>query len=90
MQHINNDSEEGIKDTQLDIKKFLDRFDQNSEFLKYFKDELKNAVVQLKLEEQFKGILDFESEPEILPKPVSSESPIAKSEPFQSKSEPIQ
>ena len=90
MECMEKDSEEGIQDNQVKIKKFIDKFDQNSAFLKYFKDELKNAVVQLKLEEQFKGILDFESEPEILPKPVSSESPIAKSEPFQSKSEPIQ
>ena len=77
MECMEKDSEEGIQDNQVEIKKFIDKFDQNSEFLKYFKKELKNAVVQLKLEEQFKDILDFENEAEILPKPVSSESPIA-------------
>ena len=61
MECMEKDSEEGIQDNQVEIKKFIDRFDQNSAFLKYFKNELKYAVVQLKIEEQFKGILDFEN-----------------------------
>ena len=47
----------------------LERIDQNPEFLKYFKNELKNVVIQLKLEEYFEGILIFKDEPEP-PQPI--------------------
>ena len=68
MERMERDSEEELQDNQHKIKDFVDKFDKDSEFIKYFKNELKNAVVQLKLEKQFKDILDFESEP--VPEPI--------------------
>ncbi len=63
------DSEDGIRHFQENIKKQLEKIDQNSEFLKYFKNELKNVAIQLKLEEYFIGILDE-------PEPIAPISPL--------------
>ena len=62
MECMERDSEGGISDNQRDIKRYIERFDQNSEFLKYFKSVLKNVAIQLKLEDNFVGILDFSNE----------------------------
>jgi len=45
MECMERDSEGGILDNQRDIKRYIERFDQNSEFLKYFKNELTNVAI---------------------------------------------
>jgi hypothetical protein len=45
MECMERDSEGGILDNQNDIKRYIERFDQNSEFLKYFKNELTNVAI---------------------------------------------
>ncbi len=42
---MNRDSEDGIQDNSKEIKKQLERIDQNSEFLNYLKTELTNVVI---------------------------------------------
>ena len=73
MESLKKDSEDGIEDNQKEIKKYLERFDQKTEFLKYFKNELKNLFFQLNLKEYFVGIIDFNIESELIkPEPPVS------------------
>ena len=51
LKFLEGDSEEDILENQNDIKKYIEKFDQNTKFLEFFKNELKNVVIQLNLQE---------------------------------------
>ena len=45
LKFLEGDSEEDILENQNDIKKYIEKFDQNTKFLEFFKNELKNVVI---------------------------------------------
>ena len=69
---MENDSDsDGISDSLFIIKTYLQKYDQNSEFFKYFKNELQNVVIQLGLQDYFKDIIVIEPSGQPIPIEVS-------------------